>query len=316
MASFDSVNYSLRPSKSIERQIVFEGVRDLQMHLKLTELVYVGLGSVWFTDFIMAHRMLRIEEMISIEREEIGYKRAKFNSPYATVQVMHGSSSEILPVLCNDENWKSRPWLIWLDYDGDFDEEMKGDLQMLIERAPMNSLLVSTFNACPRSYGKNPEDRLGRLQELFRSVVPDNLPKRSVKEEERMQQTLADISLRYMQSVAEEASRPGGFVPAIRIPYQDGAPMVTVGGVLPEEGNRHEVEQITQSEDWLCRPDKPIVAPHLTMREAAVLQSQLPCTDRLTRDRIRQLGFDLEESQIETFQKYYRQYPTFAQILS
>lgn len=316
MASFDSVNYSLRPSKSIERQIVFEGVRDLQIRLKLTKLVYLGLGSVWFTDFMMAHRLLRIEDMISIEREEIGYKRAKFNSPYATVNVKHGSSSDILPELCQDQNWKIRLWFIWLDYDGEFDEAMKDDLQTLIERAPINSILVSTFNAYPRSYGKSPEERLGRLRDLFRSVVPDELPRNSVKEEERMQLTLADLALKFMQSVADEASRPGGFVPAIRVPYKDGAPMVTIGGVLPTEENRSEVEQLIESEDWLCRPDKPIIAPHLTMREAAVLQSQLPCTDRLSRDRVRELGFDLEEAQIATFQKYYRQYPMFAQILS
>jgi len=35
MPSFDAINYSLRPSKSIQRQLVFNGVRMLQSHLHL-----------------------------------------------------------------------------------------------------------------------------------------------------------------------------------------------------------------------------------------------------------------------------------------
>jgi len=44
MPSFDAVNYSLRPSKSIQRQIIFEGVRLLQGKLNLRRLAYIGFG--------------------------------------------------------------------------------------------------------------------------------------------------------------------------------------------------------------------------------------------------------------------------------
>ena len=56
MDSFNIVNYSLRPSKSIQRQIIFDGVRTLQLNWAHDQAVYIGLGSVWFTDFIMAHK--------------------------------------------------------------------------------------------------------------------------------------------------------------------------------------------------------------------------------------------------------------------
>jgi hypothetical protein len=52
------------------------------------------------------------------------------------------------------------------------------------------------------------------------------------------------------------------------------------------------------------------------MREAAVLQSLLPCRTKLTRTDVQNLGFDLEDEQIEAFEIYYRQYPAFAQIVS
>ena len=70
MPSSYHVNYSLRPSKSIQRQIVFDGIRTLRSGLNPSPSVYVGFGSVWFTDFIMAHTMLKIDRMFSMEEDD------------------------------------------------------------------------------------------------------------------------------------------------------------------------------------------------------------------------------------------------------
>ena len=55
MASFDSVNYSIRPSKSVQRGIVFQGLRRIFDVMDLGNTIYVGFGSIWFTDFVQAH---------------------------------------------------------------------------------------------------------------------------------------------------------------------------------------------------------------------------------------------------------------------
>ena len=60
---------------------------------------------------------------------------------------------------------------------------------------------------------------------------------------------------------------------------------------------------------------RAIVSPLLTMREAKALQAQLPSSDTLTKELVRTLGFDLEEEQIRVFQRYYKEYPAFAQIV-
>ena len=97
MASFDSVNYSLRPSKCVQRGIVFEGLRLLSDAMELKNAVYIGLGSIWFTDFIIAHKALGIDDMISMEANEVGFRRAKFNKVYRSICVLEGSSNEKLP---------------------------------------------------------------------------------------------------------------------------------------------------------------------------------------------------------------------------
>jgi hypothetical protein len=314
MSSFDAINYSLRPSKSIQRQIVFEGVGLLKSRLDLDRLMYIGFGSIWFTDFVIAHRVLGVDDMISIEGNDVGYKRAVFNSPYATVRVEHGMSGEVLPKLFADTGIRNRPWLIWLDYDYSLDESVRDDIRAVIENAPVNSILLATFNGHEMGYGRTPE-RPDRLRELLGALVPDDLPKADCRDD-RMQETLADLSLGYMQSVAAEVARPGGFVPAFRVLYRDGAPMVTIGGILPARGAARIAADLVAEPTWPCRPAVPIKAPHLTLREAAVLQSQLPRSGQLTRAAVQALGFDLEEDQLSAFETYYRQYPAFAQIVS
>ncbi|MGD1063140.1 MAG: O-methyltransferase [Terracidiphilus sp.] len=314
MPSFDAVNYSLRPSKSIQRQLVFEGVRRLQVAMNLARLVYVGMGSIWFTDFVMAHKLLGVEDMVSIEGNEIGSRRATYNSPFVTVKVREGFSSAVLPTLYVDEFYANRPWMVWLDYDYELNESVKLDMRSVIENCPENSIFLVTFDGKDSRYGEAPE-RPELLRRVLGSVVPDDLKKEACQEGE-MRETLADLVLEFMGSVAAEMSRRGGFVPAFRAIYQDGPPMVTVGGVLPALGNELIAKSTVGADDWPCWPLEPIRAPHLTIREAGALQSQLPCQRKLSRVDVQALGFDLEEQQVEAFQNYYRQYPAFAQIIA
>ena len=231
MSSLHYINYSLRPSKSIQRQMVFDGIRTLRSHLNINESIYVGFGSIWFADFVMAHKILDIDEMISMEKDEILYRRAVFNSPYASVKVHQGSSSDILPTLYEDETICERPWVIWLDYDSAFNETSIDDTRTAIESAPDDTICLVTFNGNESKYGRA-KDRPSRLRDLFGDVVPDDLCM-SRCDSTNMQNTLADLAADFMKSSAAGGARLGGFVPAFRMIYRDGAVMVTVGGVLP-----------------------------------------------------------------------------------
>lgn len=313
MPSFDVVNYSLRPNKSIQRSIVFEGLRQLGGVLDHQHLLYIGFGSIWFTDFQIAHKELRIDDMISIEANDIGFARARFNRPYKTVRLEHGYSKDVLPQLLQRPKLSNRPWLVWLDYDGALSETVVDDLQLLVESAPPNSVLLTTFNAGGhRNYGK-PKDRPERLRTLLGDVVPDALSREEC-DDEALPSTLAKLTLDYMKSVAITAARPGGFAPAFSLNYRDGASMTTVGGILPSRDAAPAANHLLSQPKWPGRVAEPIVTPPLTMKEVAVLQAALPRSKKLTRKSIQRLGFDLDESQISSFERYYLYYPNYAQI--
>ena len=313
MASFESVNYSLRPSKSIQRHLIFEGIRELKTQLNLQDMVYVGLGSLWFTDFVMAHKILNIRDMISMEEDKVGFKRAVFNAPFASVRVRRGRSSTVLPKLYANARLRDRPWVIWLDFDIELTEALVDDIQSVIENVPENSVFVTTFNGKEQKYGRA-RDRPVRLKELLGDVVPDALGKEACQEEQ-MQETLANLVEDFMKSVAAPA-RAGQFVSGFRAIYEDSTPMVTVGGVIASTATAPRATAVVGGTSWRCRPAERIVAPHLTMREAATLQSALPKEGGLSRSFVQSLNFDLEDHQIRSFERYYKEYPAFAQIVT
>ena len=312
MASFDSINYSLRPNKQIERGLAFEGVRRLRASMGIDDQVYVGFGSVWFADFHMAHKLLKIDDMRSMEKHPIGFARARFNRPFRTVQVINETSRVGLPILFADAAINNRPWMIWLDYDSAMDAGIVDDIRDVIENAPPNSIFLVTLSATPNAYGKL-RSRGAFLRGLLGDVVPDDLTEEAVSPD-RFEATLADLLMPFMQGVAASVGRAGGFQPGFRMIYRDTATMVTIGGVLPRPGSRTTVRAEVLKKDWPCLVDMRIEAPHLTMKESIAIQTELPRQRSLTRRQIGRLGFDLEEMQIASFQKFYRFYPTFAQI--
>ena len=314
MASFESINYSLRPSKCAQRGIIFEGLKTLSNAMGLQNAVYIGLGSIWFTDFVVAHKILDIDDMISIEKDEIGFSRAKFNKVYRSINVLFGKSIEKLPGILRQEAYRNRPWIVWLDYDGALEEEKIAEMRWLLLNAPENSIVLFTFSAVLNAYGK-PKDRPGRLSDLLGSVVPSDLGKEDC-ENQNLALTLASLTMDFLESVVNDNARQGGFVRSFQIPYVDSVYMVTVGGVLPTCDTAQSANNVVADRKWKGVVNEVIQAPPMTLREVATLQAELPCDNELTRARVQELGFDLLEDQLRSFQRHYKYLPSFAEIVT
>lgn len=316
MGSTDSVNFSIRQNKAIERQIVFDGLARLLRTLDCQSPIYLGFGSVWFVDFVMAHRRLGIQRMFSIEADDVIYERAKFNRPYRTIEVLHGLSTDAIPALVRSEpEIAEAPWIVWLDYDQPLGEDSVAELGNLAKTAPSGSILLTTFNAASRHYGK-PRQRYERIWQLFGDATPDN-PFKSpddFKDSEMQMQFMARAAMDHLIASALDSGREDHPLRAYSIAYQDGSPMVTVGIVLCPEEKKSEVASVLSGDSWHGMVERAIVTPPLTQKEVSALESCLPSTSALDRDAVRSLGFDLLENQLDSFVTHYLNYPTFAQI--
>lgn len=316
MRSTNYINFAIRQNKSIERSIVFDALKRLCTVIGREDFVYVGLGSVWFVDFELAHRVLAIETMISIESEEVTFKRAQFNRPYRTVDVIKGSSYDVIPnMLATRSDLENRPWIVWLDYDEILDETKIDELRLLIELLPSDSILLTTFSASPGRY-----DKAAQLQQRFESLLGDAFPferfrkPRDFKNEVKLMVALSSAVNNLMQSQFIRVARKGRFIPAFSLQYQDGTPMATAGGVLASQELAEPLDSEV-SNSWRALSETPIVTPPLTHLEVTALRALLPSDRPVSRQDIQDVGFDLLEEQIESFVEHYLRYPTFVETV-
>jgi hypothetical protein len=316
MSSTSFVDFSVRQNKAIERSIVFGCLQELARKMELENPVYVGFGSVWFVDFIQAHRHLAVDTMISIESDEIIFNRAKFNKPFRTVEVYQGFSSSVIPELLHNEQYAGRPWIVWLDYDSALDEDKLAELQYLIQELPENSILLTTFTASSRYYGKKDSKREEFLRGLLGDALVDSpFPDaESLKNVAVQMKVLSQSALDFLVAAGLQGGRAGGAFPAFRLMYQDGSPMVTVGVALTSGATSTPVEELIGSAGWRGEIDQPISTPPLTAREMNALQAALPTQAPLTRADVREMGFDLLDDQIASFTRHYLEYPSFVQV--
>src|SRR5262245_37247682 len=141
--SLASINYSLRPNKTIARKIIFGALGQIAERLSLGSARYIGMGSIWFMDFVMAHRLLGITKMISIEANDMAHARARYNAPFGCITVKHGYTTDVLPTLNLSKNVN----VVWLDHDTTIIGPAKKDIGILVDECKAGSVLVVTVNA-------------------------------------------------------------------------------------------------------------------------------------------------------------------------
>ncbi|MDE0614955.1 MAG: hypothetical protein OXI32_11145 [bacterium] len=314
MSSTNAINFSLRQNKSIERHIVFDALKQGKEFIG-SEPVYVGLGSIWFQDFQLAYRNLNCTTLISIEQDPDIFQRALFNRPFNNIEIVEGWTHEELPSLLNRDGLSERPWIVWLDFDAAMNWDRLEELRYLVTNLPPRSVLLSTFNANPRNYAVNSDNRRAALERIFgKYIVPANLGLSFLKNPEFMK-LLAKYTLNSLVSHSMAGRNRARFIPGIRLLYKDTQNMVTVGGFLPEESDRQACEDLINDVKWCGMDDDLIFSQPLTMREIQALSSLLPAEGGLTAEAMEEVGIVLEEEQRELFERHWLRYPIYAELV-
>jgi len=326
--SFQRVDYSLRTNKSIERKLVFERMKELSSALPLSKYRYVGLGSLWFVDFVLAHRLLGIDVMWSIERAERA-ARAEYNKPYECIEIKAGASSEIIGSVSMTD-WAT-PCLAWLDYDGRFDLDARGDCERILRNAAAGSVLVVTVNANRSSYrGKIPETSPPAVQTL-RDVLGDAVPTDAVEQgrrdigNEQFPGVLSKSVLNFMAATVRTSGRetggmPDRFVPLFDIRHVDNATMSTIGGIVVSwQQLALLVEKLALDSAALFAGGASIaevldLAP-LTIKEKLALDRLMPSAEETFEARLNESGVKIEAEQAEKYRRLYNHFPVFAETV-
>lgn len=323
MNSSRKINYSTRIAKNIERKMLRDILIRFSSNFPMSDYTYVGFGSKFFTDFLMFHKYLHINKLISIEGDEGNRKKYDFNKPLNCIEMMYGMSSDILPNLQLNKN-KS---IIWLDFDGLLEESCLADIASLAERLETGSVLFISYNSRPlkslelRNKYPNITSEKEQLERYLRDVhgenyLPHKLELRGLKKWDDYSRLLREIIINCLTKRLEIKNRGASekiqFKQIVNFNYQDGCEMSTLGFTF--FNNEEDLAKIEDTRldafDFYC-DDKEyyqIEVPSLTMKEIKALLEIMP---KASKGAMRKMESIIPPSEIIQFSKIYKYLPLF-----
>lgn len=319
MASFEEINYNIRANKSIERKMISEIVQKLSFFSDLENYRYIGLGSTYFTDFILFHKNLGINNMISIEKEESKKDRFEFNKPFSCIDIEYGDTSTVLPNLELDKNLN----IIWLDYDGKIEDYVFSDLDSIVSNSLAGTMFLISVNV-----ESSPGTQESRMKDLIEKIGKQRIPARFTDQNLNNKNLplvvyeMIDTQIR--KSLLERTGGDSAILDYNQIfhyLYKDGAQMLTVGGILFDNKQSSILKKINFSSIEHCSDDeKPfkIKCPNLTYKEVNHLNNLLPCELEISGNGfIKNKEFKklpLNHEDIKRFAEVYRYYPNYSEV--
>jgi hypothetical protein len=332
--SFERLNYLLRSNKNMERKVVFDMLLHGRQLLSIADPVYLGLGSIWFEDFRLAHRVLGLQTMISIERE-IHAPRADFNKPYASIRVLPGDCFPVMQSFAASQ-WQS-PIFAWLDFDGALNEEVASTIDLFLNRCAANSVVIVTVNALRKRYApsriaeRREETSIGYIERTLGggTVHPRFEPRitgggkfEDVSDAD-FPECLSDSILSLMANrtrilARETHGQALTFVPLFNLCHEDGAPMVTAGGAVcalqdsPTWERCVNEHAMVASANGFPRYSRLDLIP-ITLKEKLTMDSCLPELEPEFLSRALEAGVKLTADQIEKYRLLNRHVPVFVE---
>lgn len=282
--SYRAIDYRIRPAKHAERLMMVEAFRRLRFG-SVESYQYVGLGSVYFSDFSLIHRALGISKMVSIEREEDDRQRFEDNIPFGCVEMLWGDTSAQLP----NVNLGHRS-IVWLDYDGRLDRDILGDVAEVCRRAVSGSVLAVTVQ-CRFDKGGDGDGAGGAVEALVDALGEERVPfdlkpaglfgagtgrlfRQIIVQE--MEDALA------ARNIGVHAGQHMQYRQILNFRYEDGVKMMTVAFVLYDAGQQGILDMCGFDDLPFYRGDEQtfdIAIPKLTTREIRRLEGQMPIDD-------------------------------------
>jgi hypothetical protein len=311
--SFEKINYSLRPNKNVQRKLI-ANLLDHVLHspqLRDLEYRYIGMGSPWFSDFVLMHRVLGIRDMISMERQVNRAKRMKFNRPFSNIKIRIGSTTEILPTI----GFK-KPTIIWLDYDDHLKDYMFEDVDLTLRKLEKGSVIVITVNAeFSQLQNVKEEGKVLDPAEVLRMIAGDATPNplKNRLNNNHFPSVVGEILSNTIRS--KLLLRGLDYYSFFNFFYKDGARMVTVGGMIVDSGLVEVLDRMNLRVrfPWIAENGQAsLQLPHLTVKEKMRFDELLPAKRPPSNTK---LGFELKPLEAQQYWQHYLLYPVFAEWL-
>lgn len=312
--SGQKINYQVRPAKSIERKMLCDLIREIQLMRADGDMRYIGLGAKYFTDFILLHNEFGITDMISIEAEKEQQIRYEFNKPLKCIQMWYGTTNEVLPQIGGFEKKMN---VIWLDYDNAFEDTMLYDVETICRSLNVGSMF---FVSCNYSFrGENQSEKM----ESFKNSVGDFFDEKIEKNyytAKKIPMVIKKLIDRQIHKTIDMRNRLDErqikYLQLLFLTYKDGATMMTIGGIMVDEELSLKLENsgffgkypFVSSNEQIFSID----IPKLTNKEIQLILKNIPISEDEYNAK-QQMFYGIEYDEICKFEKIYRYYPYYSE---
>jgi hypothetical protein len=297
-------------AKQIERRMIIDALSRLATGgFNVKKYRYVGMGSIYFVDYIMLHRYLGMRDMLSVEYSAEIEKRVKFNRPFKCVDLEFGPVGDFVATLDPDKEH-----VVWLDYDDVMQEFMLVDVVNAAAVLSRGSLLLITVD-CEAPV------RPGRPQQWKRHFekVAKAFCNRNRKVQGYGQSKLPQVNTEIFLAAIKQGLAGRGdvrFLPMFNFLYADGHLMLTIGGMLGNDEDERKLRNCDFADAVYFResfkpPPYKVPLIRVTRKERMHLDSAMPPI----RSGWTPADFELEENVVREYAEVYRYLPSYAELL-
>lgn len=333
-ASYRKVNYLLRLRKQIERKIMIEILQSLNRHPKIniSEYCYFGLGSIYYADFILFHKFLKINNMISIDSNVQHERRFRFNKPYFFIKFYPEFSTEFMT---KDELDWSKPLIIWMDYDSKptimNSRWMLKDLLTVASNAKSYDFFIITiesdldFQAREILLDLSPDDDDYNIrnylppQLTIDDLDPEGIEHLNPKSLPKTLNHLIKDCIKTGMSRRPKSKRLQ-FLQIFNFWYKDTAPMYTFGCIFLPKNGKKEFEDFCSNykigiyaSENLEKIDCPIITPKEKYKLDYCIDLDRTGQSICLIDFLTEIGLD--SKMIERYSRFYKYYPQFFEAI-
>lgn len=323
MAKGNTINYSLRLNKAVDRELFLSALTSLSSLFDFKKFRYVGMGGPFMEEYRLLHNRLGIQDLISCEKDPDTHLRQKFNSPFNSIGCVHSAIEEYYANESIEGNF-----IIWLDYTEP--SNLRENILFfcsVVCSVKTEAFVRITLNASPTSLGdpkinKDEENKQTFIQayrlESFKSRMHDLSPA-DLSEADLVTSKYGALVLKCLLLKAEkEISTIGEMRIAwiLSTFYADGQPMVTALAYVYNLDSPTNFElALNTIKNWEFRSDPfhPIRfdLPSLSTRERLFLEKHL--------DGSASLDYNFEKSSIGqdiiiSFRNFHKFIPHFSRI--
>jgi hypothetical protein len=265
------------------------------------------MGSIYFVDFILMHRLLGITKMLSVEYSEDVRKRVDFNKPFKCIETKIAPIGDVIPQLSKDVKH-----ILWLDYDGTLEQSHLDDVALATTFLPTRSILLVTVDAEPprgdspkfwREYFESEGGKYFDNTLTHQDFARSNLPKRNIE--------LINNAIKSGLAGRKDVK----FLPMFNFLYKDGHEMLTIGGMIGTPTEKREISSSAFNDTGYYQDNfenNPYIikVPRLTSKERQYLDAEMPCSDDWKPSQ-----FELSDEDVKAYREIYRFCPTYGELL-